>query len=110
MADPLGIRTTSREVHLAAIEDDETVDGATATPAALDAGEALIEFVDSVRRVLLEIRPDALHLLPARDLQLPRIDSTSRTATVRRPAAGGRRPAADLCAPTVVAPPGPWVS
>ncbi len=62
----LGFNCGSREAYLAADDDGEIVDGLTERlqpPVGLEAGEALTEFIDSVRRVLREVKPDRIEIL-----------------------------------------------
>lgn len=66
----LGVNCSSSEVYLALADEQVVVDGMTERlqpPVGLETGEALVEFVDSVTRVLRETRPDLVTvLLPER--------------------------------------------
>ncbi len=62
----LGINCTSRAIFFAIDDDSQIVDGLTERlqpPTGLEAGEALLELVESVRRVVREVRADRLALL-----------------------------------------------
>jgi hypothetical protein len=62
----LGVNCTTRDIYLAVADQGQILDGLTERlrpPVGLEEGAALIELVDSMRRVIREVRPDKVELL-----------------------------------------------